>query len=64
MKIDTNKIAMTACNAFVSAACGALGSYAVHRLVKATEKVTEKMEEKNERKIGFDMRGTAERENG
>lgn len=57
MKIDANKLVMTACNAFVSATCGALGTYAAHKLMQKTDKTINKIEAENKRKIGFDMRG-------
>lgn len=57
MKIDANKLVMTACNAFVSATCGALGTYAAHKLMQKTDKTINRIENENKRKIGFDMRG-------
>lgn len=62
MKLDTNKIAMTACNALVSAVCGGLGTYAVHRITKKADQITGKVEKENRRKIGFDMRAVNEME--
>lgn len=62
MKLDTNKIAMTACNALVSAVFGGLGTYAVHRITKKADQITGKIEKDNKRKIGFDMRVADERE--
>ena len=59
-KFDGNKIAMTAINAFVSAACGMLGNYAMHKILNAADKATEKAPKKQKHKIGFDLTNTEE----
>lgn len=59
--LDGAKVANTALNAFVSAACGMLGNYVMHRILMATDKAVDKnCAKKNKNKIGFDLSGNTE----
>lgn len=56
-KFDGSKVLQTACQAFVSAAAGALGSYVVHKIVIASEKAVDNRQPEQKHKIGFDITG-------
>ncbi len=57
IKFDGSKVLQTACQAFVSAAAGALGTYVVHKIVTAGEKAADSKQPEQKHKIGFDITG-------